>query len=104
MWRYTNRRVWGLYEIIEAVFYISLIAYFGYKLLSGIRTSRKFNRDWNSLQDSDKQAFLNKKGRLSDWELGSFTKLPMPIAFIGNLVALAVILLFVVVVVAIILK
>jgi hypothetical protein len=91
-----------LTEIFEAALLIFLIAFFGYKILSGIRSSKKFNRDWNNIQDSDKEAFLKNKGNLSKWELGSFTRLPKPLAFIGNMLALGVIFFIVVVAVAII--
>ncbi len=86
-----------LTEIFEAILLVILIAFFGYKVLSGVRSSKKFNREWSNVQDSEKEAFLKKKGTLSKWELGAFTKLPKPLAFIGNLLALAVILFIVVV-------
>ncbi|MBB1346865.1 hypothetical protein [Pseudoalteromonas sp. SG45-2] len=91
----------ALPEIFEAIILILFIAFFGYKILAGVRSSKKFNREWNNVQDSDKEAFLKNKGNLSQWELGSFTKLPKPLAFIGNLLALAVILFIVLVVVVI---
>jgi hypothetical protein len=91
-----------LTEMFEAALLILLIAFFGYKLLTGVRSSKKFNREWSNVQDSDKEAFLKSKGNLSKWELGSFTKLSKPLTFIGNMLALAVILFIVVVAVAMI--
>ena len=91
-----------LTEFFEAILLVLLIAFFGYKILSGVRSSKKFNREWSNVQDSDKESFLKGKGTLSKWELGSFTKLPKPLSFLGNLLALAVILFIVVVAVAII--
>ena len=91
-----------LTELFEAIILILLIAFFGYKILSGVRSSKKFNSEWNKVQDSDKESFLNDKATLSKWELGSFTKLPKPLSFVGNFLALAVILFIVVVAVAII--
>ena len=91
-----------LTELFEGVLLVLLIAFFGYKILLGVRLSNKFNREWNNIHDSDKRAFLNKKGKLSKLELGSFTKLSKPLAFIGNMLALGVILFIVVVAVAII--
>ena len=88
--------------MLEAILLVLLIAFFGYKVLSGVRSSSKFNREWSNVNNSDKEAFLAKKGTLSKWELGSFSKLPKPFAFIGNLLALVVILFIVVLVVAII--
>ena len=92
----------ALTEIFEAILLVILIAFFGYKVLSGVRSSKKFNRKWTNVQDSDKEAFLKKKGTLSKWELGSFTKLPKPLALIGNLLALAVILFIALIAIAII--
>ncbi|MBO9492475.1 hypothetical protein J7384_19165 [Endozoicomonas sp. G2_1] len=86
-----------LTEILEAILLILLIAFFGYKVLSGVRASKKFNREWSNISDSQKEEFLKNKGTLSKWELGSFTKLPKPLACIGNLLALVVILFIVVV-------
>ncbi len=92
----------ALTEIFEAIILILFIAFFGYKLLSAVRSSRKFNREWSNVQGSDKEAFLKNKGSLSKSELGSFTKLSKPLSFIGNFLALAVILFIVVIAVAII--
>lgn len=91
-----------LTEILEATLLVLFIVFFGYKLFSGVRLSKKFNREWSNVQGGDKEAFLKNKGALSKWELGSFTKLPKPLAFIGNFLALAVIFFVVVVAVAII--
>ncbi|MBW8182711.1 hypothetical protein [Shewanella nanhaiensis] len=92
----------ALTEFFEVILLVILIAIFGYKILSGVRSSKKFNSEWNTVQDSDKESFLKGKGALSKWELGSFTRLPKVLAFVGNLLALAVILFIVVVVVTII--
>jgi len=93
-----------LTKLFEVILLILVIVFIGYKLLIGVRSSQKFNRELSNLQDSDKEAFIKNKGNLSNWELGSFTKLSKPLAFLGNMLALAVILFIVAMAIAMILQ
>jgi hypothetical protein len=93
-----------LSKFFEVILLIVVIVFIGYKLLIGVRSSKKFNRELSNIQGSDKEAFIKNKGNLSNWELGSFTNLSKPLSFIGNMLALAVILFIVAMAITMILQ
>lgn len=67
---------------------ICFVVYFGY------RKSNKFFKEYNKTPDEMKEIFLKdiikRKGPLGFWEGGAVTKLPNGLAWIGNFLAITV--------------
>jgi hypothetical protein len=89
--------------MIESIIECLIVIIIGFVLIRMVRQSRKINKDLSKLnkdQRGELTELVNTNPKRYFVLGGSFTKLPLPLAILGNLLAFAVILLLLVLFVA----
>ncbi|MCG7569293.1 hypothetical protein EXT46_08050 [Pseudoalteromonas sp. CO325X] len=82
---------------------IVIVIFVGFILIKAVRHSRKVNKDFSQLDKPQKDELVelvNSNPKRYFLSGGSFTKLPKPLAVVGNILAICVILFFVVLFIA----